>query len=239
MRIALIGYGKMGKTIEALALAKGHEIVLKIGSENVADFNASNLKNVDVAIEFSAPHLAFENITTLLNAGIPTVCGTTAWLQDLQAAKDLCIANNTAFIFASNFSIGVNIFFEINKHLATLMNTQHQYQVAIEEIHHTQKLDAPSGTAVTIADGILQNIDRKTNWVNAASENQTELEIISQRIDPAPGTHSVTYNSAIDTIEITHTAHSREGFASGALIAAEYIVNKKGVFEMKDVLEMR
>jgi 4-hydroxy-tetrahydrodipicolinate reductase len=236
MRIALIGYGKMGKTIETLAIAKGHEIVLKIGSQNIADFNAANLKLVDVAIEFSAPHLAFTNVSTLLKAGISTVCGTTAWLQDLPAAKALCLENNTSFIYASNFSIGVNIFFEINKQLAALMNKQTQYNIALEEIHHTQKLDAPSGTAVTIAEGILQNITRKNNWVNNKTTIQNELEIISKRIDPASGTHSVTYFNPIDTIEIIHTAHSREGFASGALAAAEFIVNKKGVFEMKDVL---
>jgi 4-hydroxy-tetrahydrodipicolinate reductase len=236
MRIAIIGYGKMGKTIEALAIAKGHEITLKIGSQNVEDLNATNLKDIDVAIEFSAPHLAFENVSTLLKAKIPTVCGTTAWLRDLPQAKQLCIENNTAFIYASNFSIGVNIFFEINKQLAMLMNKQPQYNIALEEIHHTQKLDAPSGTAVTIAEEILQNITRKNNWVNNKTNNKNELEIISKRIDPAPGTHSVTYSNPIDTIEIIHTAHNREGFAGGALVAAEFIANKKGVFEMKDVL---
>jgi 4-hydroxy-tetrahydrodipicolinate reductase len=236
MRIALIGYGKMGKAIESIALAKGHQIVLKIGVENLKEFTIDNLKNVDVAIEFSAPHTAFENVSTLLKAGIPTVCGTTAWLQDLNIAKKICLENNTSFIYASNFSIGVNIFFEINRQLAALMNNQAQYNIALEEIHHTQKLDAPSGTAVTIAEGILQNITRKNKWVNNKSENNTELQIISKRVDPAPGTHSVSYSNAVDTIEIIHTAHSREGFASGALTAAEFIVDKKGVYEMKDVL---
>jgi 4-hydroxy-tetrahydrodipicolinate reductase len=238
MRIALIGYGKMGKTIEALAIAKGHSLDLKIGSQNLADFNETNLKNIDVAIEFTTPDTAFENIKKLLNAKVPTVCGTTAWLAHLPKAKNLCITNETSFIYASNFSIGVNIFFEINKKLAQYMNGQNQYNVALEEIHHTQKLDAPSGTAVTIAEGVLENLDRKNSWVNNISHINTELEIISKRIDPAPGTHSVTYSSTIDTIEIIHTAHSREGFASGALAAAEFIFNKKGVFTMKEVLSL-
>ncbi len=236
MKIALIGYGKMGKTIEQLAIEKGHEIILKIGSTNSQDFTTENIKKADVAIEFSTPANAFSNVKKCLENGVPTICGTTAWLSNLPIAKHVAIEYNTAFIYASNFSIGVNIFFAINKQLAKMMAPHTQYNVSLEEIHHTQKLDSPSGTAVTLAEGILENYSSKTNWVNAPTDKPSELSIISKRIDPAPGTHRITYSSAIDTIEITHTAHSRIGFASGALTAAEFVVGKNGIFTMADVL---
>jgi 4-hydroxy-tetrahydrodipicolinate reductase len=236
MKIALIGYGKMGKTIEQLAVEAGHQIVLKIGKENKAELNAENIKKADVAIEFSTPETAFANVSFCLQHQVPTVCGTTAWLQHLPKAEQMAMDNNTGFIYASNFSIGVNLFFAFNKHLAKIMTNYPQYSVGLEEIHHTQKLDAPSGTAVTLAEGILDQYPTKNTWVNHASTKPNELQIISKRIDPAPGTHSVLYNSEIDSIAITHTAHNRIGFASGALVAAAFLQNKKGIFTMQDVL---
>lgn len=238
MKIALIGYGKMGKTIEELALKKGHEIVLKINSQNQHEFTAENLRKADVCIEFSAPHLAFQNVTTCLKAGVPTVCGTTAWLDHLEDAKTICSQHDTAFLFASNFSIGVNLFFQINDYVARLMKDYPSYKVSMEEIHHTQKKDAPSGTAVTLAEGILKHYTDKLKWINEASEDPTVLPIVSKRIDPAPGTHSISYENEIDTITITHTAHSRIGFAGGALVAAEFLAGKKGIYTMKEVLRI-
>lgn len=236
MKIALIGYGKMGKTIEDLAIEKGHEIVLKINQSNLLEFTTEAIQQADVCIEFSTPETAFDNITKCLKAGIPTVSGTTAWLRHLPEVHTTCLENNAAFLYASNFSIGVNLFFQINEYIASLMNKYPQYQVSMEEIHHTQKKDAPSGTAVTLAEGILKNYPNLSHWINEANGNENELPILSKRIDPAPGTHSITYHSAIDDIEIKHTAHSRIGFASGALVAAEFLAGKKGIFSMKDVL---
>lgn len=238
MNIALIGYGKMGKTIEELALKKGHNIVLKINSQNIQEFTVENLQQADVCIEFSAPHLAFQNVTTCLKAGIPTVCGTTAWLEHLDEAKQICLQHDTAFLYASNFSIGVNLFFQINEYVAQLMKDYPSYKVSMEEIHHTQKKDAPSGTAVTLAEGILKHYTDKQKWINEVSDDQTVLPIVSKRIDPAPGTHSISYESEIDNITITHTAHSRIGFASGALVAAEFLAGKKGIYTMKEVLKI-
>lgn len=236
MKIAIIGYGKMGKTIERLATADGHEIVLKITSKNTADFTSETIKNADVAIEFTRPESAFENITKCLKAGIPVVSGTTGWLDKLAEAEAICKTNNTAFLYASNFSIGVNVFFEVNRFLAKMMNTQPQYEPSVHEIHHTQKLDAPSGTGITLAEGVLSEIERKSNWVNRNTETATELALTSERIDPAPGTHEISYKSAIDTIEIKHTAHSREGFASGSILAASWLIGKKGIFTMQEML---
>lgn len=236
MKIALIGYGKMGKTIERLALAKGHDIVLIIDKDNPQDFTTDNLQKADVAIEFSQPESAFKNVKTCLEAGIPIIVGTTGWLEHLAEAKAICQRTGSAMIQATNYSIGVNLFFALNRYLAKMMNGQPQYDVQIEEIHHTQKLDAPSGTAITIANDILNEIERKTQWVNHDADHNNELAIISKRIDPAPGTHEVTYSSTIDTIKISHEAHSREGFALGALTAAEWIVGKRGFFTMQDVL---
>lgn len=226
----------MGKTIERLAEAKGHEIVLKINIDNIEEFTAENLKKADVAIEFSQPESAFENIKKCLEANLPVVSGTTAWLDKLEAAKAICTENDGAFMYGSNFSIGVNIFFEVNRYLAKMMNPQAQYEPTLHEVHHTNKLDAPSGTGITLAEGVLENIDRKANWVNRSTETNEELALTSERIDPAPGTHSVAYDSDIDTIEIKHTAHSREGFAGGAILAAEWLIGKKGYFTMRDLL---
>lgn len=236
MRIALIGYGKMGQLIEEIALEKGHTITLRITEENITDFTAANLADTDVAIEFTAPHAAYENVKKCIDFGVPVVCGSTGWNAQLPEIKAYCQAKGGAFLHSSNFSIGVNIFFEVNSLLAKLMAKQPSYEVTVKEIHHTQKKDAPSGTAVTLAEQILQHITRKQNWVNTAEASPNELPIISERIDPAPGTHHVKYSSAIDDIEIIHTAHNRKGFASGAVLAAEFLKDKKGVFSMKDVL---
>jgi len=236
LKIALIGYGKMGKAIESIAAERGHEIVLKINSQNLAEFTTENLQKADVAIEFTNPHSAVSNILQCLDAGVPLLCGSTGWLDHLPEIKKAVEEKNGAFLYASNFSVGVNIFFEVNKKLAQLMSGQSEYDVTIEEIHHTQKKDAPSGTAITLAEQVLKEVSRKTKWVNQASQNASELSIISKRIDPAPGTHSVKYTSAVDDIEIIHTAHSRGGFALGAVLAAEFIHDKKGMFSMQDVL---
>jgi 4-hydroxy-tetrahydrodipicolinate reductase len=236
LKIALIGYGKMGKAIEQIALAKGHSIVLIIDAANSADLNPANLQQCDVAIEFTSPHTAVQNILTCMDAGTPVVCGSTGWLEDWDNVKEHCIQKNGSLLYASNFSIGVNIFFEINKKLADLMHPHPAYQVSVEEIHHTAKKDAPSGTAITIAEQILSSYPEKKKWVNEANSAVDELPIISKRIDPAPGTHVVKYKSSIDDIEIIHTAHSREGFASGAVLAAEFLFNKKGIYSMKDVI---
>lgn len=235
MKVALIGYGKMGKAIEEIALQKGHTITLIIDLHNYADFTKQNLQKADVAIEFTNPENAANNIIKCLEAGVPVVCGTTGWLDKLEEVKKICKEKNATFLYASNFSIGVNIFFELNKKLAQLMN-RHAYHITVEETHHTQKKDAPSGTAITIAEQILSETPRKKQWVNEQSENMDELSIISYRIDPAPGTHVVKYSSTIDDIEIIHTAHNRQGFASGAVLAAEYIKDEKGIFTMKEVL---
>ena len=236
MKIALIGYGKMGKAIEEIAIKNGHEIVLKITSQNIADFNVENLQQADVAIEFTNPHSAVDNLKKCFDANIPVVCGSTGWLHQWQEIEKYCTEKNGTFLFASNFSVGVNIFFELNKKLAALMNNRPEYNISIEEIHHTQKKDAPSGTAITLAEGVLNNNHNKEKWVLGETENNTELSITSKRIDPAPGTHIINYNSSIDSIEIKHTAHNRIGFASGAVLAAKFLKGKKGIYEMKDVL---
>ena len=236
MKIALIGYGKMGKTIDQLAQAAGHEVVLRIDVGNNVDLNAQNLGQADVAIEFTRPESAFNNIVTCLENGVPVVSGTTGWLDRLEEAKQLVEKYQGGLFYASNYSIGVNIFFAVNKYLAKLMKRYDQYAVEMEEIHHTQKLDAPSGTAITLAEGILGELQHKKAWINAASENAEELPIISKRIDKVPGTHTISYNCPIDNITITHTAHSREGFARGALAAAEWMVGKQGFYGMEDML---
>ena len=236
IKIALLGYGKMGKAIEEIALQHGHEIVLKINSQNKEELTLENLQQADVVIEFTNPENALTNIYTCLDAGIPVLSGSTGWLQSLPAVEKYCHEKNGTFLYASNFSIGVNIFFEVNKKLAALMSKQTAYDVSIEEIHHTQKKDAPSGTAITLAEQVIKEIPLKTSWINEPSTDRSSLFINSKRIDPAPGTHSVKYSSDIDDIEITHTAHNRKGFAAGAVLAAEYIVGKKGIFFMKDVL---
>jgi 4-hydroxy-tetrahydrodipicolinate reductase len=236
MKIALIGYGKMGKAIEEIALQRGHSIGLKIDIATLADFTKENLLKCDVAIEFTSPHTALQNIITCLDAGIPVVSGSTGWLEQWDLVKKKCEEKNGALLYSSNYSIGVNIFFELNKKLASLMNQQTNYEVSMEEIHHTQKKDAPSGTAITLAEQVMENLDRKHKWVNDEIPKADELAIVSKRIDPAPGTHIVKYHSAIDDIEIIHTAHNRTGFATGAVLAAEFLKDKKGIYSMKDVL---
>jgi 4-hydroxy-tetrahydrodipicolinate reductase len=236
MRIAIIGYGKMGHMIEEVALQRGHEIVLKINIENTEDFTKENCSKADVAIEFTGPSTAYENVKKCIDFGLPVVSGSTGWNDKLDIIKNYTKEKNGSFLHTSNFSIGVNIFFEVNKLLARLMAPHAEYDVTLKEIHHTAKLDAPSGTAVTLAGQVLANLPRKINWVKDRSEKPGELAIISERIDPAPGTHFVKYSSEIDDIEIIHTAHNRKGFAQGAVLAAEYISDKNGIFSMQEVL---
>ncbi len=225
----------MGKTIEEIALQKGHSISLIIDMHNLYDLTKINLQKADVAIEFTTPENAVNNLLQCFDAGVPVVCGTTGWLNNFDKVKEICLKENGSFIYASNYSIGVNIFFELNKKLAELMR-KHDYNVTVEETHHTQKKDAPSGTAITIAEQLLKELPHKKQWVNYNSEKDEDLSIISKRIDPAPGTHTVKYSSEVDDIEIIHTAHNRKGFASGAVLAAEFLKDKKGIFSMKDVL---
>jgi 4-hydroxy-tetrahydrodipicolinate reductase len=236
MKIALIGHGKMGKAIEEIALSRGHEIVLRVSIDNLEDNTEEKIRMADVAIEFTGPDSAFDNIIRCIRAGLPVVCGSTGWLDRAAEVREFCLAYGKAFLYASNFSVGVNIFFEVNKRLAELMVSQPDYEVSMVEIHHTQKVDAPSGTAITLAEQILEKIPRKKGWVNHISDNLDELQILSERIDPAPGKHKILYQSAIDDIEITHTAHNRKGFATGAVLAAEFVIDKKGIFTMRDVL---
>lgn len=236
MKIALIGYGKMGKAIEEIALEKGHEIVLKIDVGNSDEFTKENLQRADAAIEFTGPHSAFDNVKKCIEFGVPVISGSTGWLDKWNEISAMCETHNGCLVYSSNYSIGVNLFFELNKQLAKLMEPYDAYDVQMTETHHTEKKDAPSGTAITLAEQILSNMGRKNQWVNRPSTNATDLVIRSERIDPAPGTHTVAYDSPIDTIEITHTAHTRKGFASGAVLAAEFAKNKSGIFTMKEVL---
>jgi len=231
MNIALLGYGKMGKVIERIALERGHSIVFKSGR----DTSTIDLSNTDVAIDFSIPDAAVSNISTCFNNNVPVISGTTGWLDDYDQMVELCNNKKGAFIYGSNFSLGVNVFFELNNYLAKMMNNLKQYNINLEEIHHTQKLDAPSGTAISLAEGIINNSD-KTSWKLDKSTNNNEIPIIAKRIDNVPGTHSIDYSSEVDTLKIEHVAHNRNGFALGAVVAAEWIINKKGVFTMKDVL---
>jgi 4-hydroxy-tetrahydrodipicolinate reductase len=236
MKIALVGYGKMGKAIEAIALERGHEVVLKIDEHNQNELDKEHIEQADVAIEFTGPHTAYDNIVKLLELGVPVVSGSTGWLEKMDTVKQLCAGKNGAFIYASNFSVGVNLFFELNKKLAALMHPHKEYKVVMEEIHHTQKRDAPSGTAITLAEGVMETYAELNKWVNDGQPQKDELLIVSKRIDPAPGTHTISYTSDIDDITITHTAHNRKGFALGAVIAAEFLKDKKGIFTMKEVL---
>lgn len=232
MKIALLGYGKMGQVIERIALERGHEIVLKKDEFNTYE----GLSNADVAIDFSVPTAAVSNISSCFHANVPVISGTTGWLEHYDEMLALCAAKNGAFISSSNFSLGVNIFFELNEYLAKIMSKFDSYSVEMEEIHHTQKLDAPSGTAISLAKGVIEN-SSYSNWTLENPEaNQIHIE--TKRIGTVPGTHTVTYNSSVDAIEIKHTAHNREGFALGAVIAAEWIVGKQGIFTMKDVLDL-
>ncbi|TRX20802.1 4-hydroxy-tetrahydrodipicolinate reductase [Flavobacterium franklandianum] len=233
MKIALLGYGKMGQTIERIALERGHEIVLKKDEFNTFE----GLSNADVAIDFSIPAVAVENITNCFYANVPVISGTTGWLDRYEEMATLCEERKGAFISSSNFSLGVNLFFGLNEYLAKMMSKFNSYTVDMEEIHHTQKLDAPSGTAISLAKAVIENSDYTSWTLEDAKENQIHIEAV--RTGNVPGTHTVTYNSAVDTIEIKHTAHNRDGFALGAVIAAEWIVGKQGIFTMKDVLELK
>ncbi len=246
MNIALLGYGKMGQIIERFATDRGHQVVLKIGIENLNDFTVENLKQADVAIDFSAPDAAVSNIYKCFEAKVPVVVGTTGWYGELQKIKNDCEQSNNTLLYGSNFSIGVNIFFHLNKVLAKLMNNYPAYDVQVEEIHHTQKLDAPSGTAMTIAEGIIEQLDGKKEWVNELEGTpitdklkQDQLLIESLRIENVPGTHTVVYSSEVDDIEIKHTAHSRAGFALGAVVAAEWLQNKKGFYSIADIFNFK
>ena len=236
MNIALIGYGKMGKEIEQIAISRGHTIVLKVDVSNASSYSIDELRKADVAIEFSTPEAVINNIYKCFDANVPAIVGTTGWLDQLEAIKKNCSDKNQTLFYTSNYSIGVNLFFKVNEYLAKLMNTNPDYRVSMEEIHHVHKLDAPSGTAISLANQIIENNTQKQKWVNAISDTKNELEIISKRIDEVPGTHTVTYSSAIDEISITHIAHNRKGFALGAVIAAEWVKDKKGVFGMNDLL---
>lgn len=238
MKIGLIGYGKMGKEIERIALDRGHEIVLIIDINNPEDLTTENLKKADVVIEFTVPASAIKNYMLCFEAGVPVVSGTTGWLEKRDEIHQACKTANGTFFHTTNFSLGVNIFFAVNKRLAQLMANRSEYKVEMKEIHHTQKLDAPSGTAITLAEGILENIPTKKSWVNQSTENSDELGIISEREGQVPGTHIVNYDSEVDYIEITHCAKSRKGFAFGAVLAAEYSVGKKGILSMNDLLNI-
>src|ERR1700753_402645 len=247
MKIALLGYGKMGKIIEKIAISRKHEVVLIIDHDNISDLTTENLQKADVAIEFSTPATVLSNIGHCFKAGIPVVVGTTGWDDQIDAVKAQCEADNGAIIYGSNYSVGVNVFFHVNKVLAKLMSGYPYYDVQVEEIHHTQKLDSPSGTAITIAEGIIENLGSKKEWVNALTtegndaddENikNDQLLIESFRIDSVPGTHTVIYDSEVDSIEFKHTAHNRNGFALGAVLAAEWVHTKKGFFSVKEMFD--
>lgn len=232
MKIALLGYGRMGKEIEKIALQRGHEIIIKTSEKEGYD-----ITEADVAIDFSVPSSAFDNISNCINNQIPVISGTTGWLDKYDSIVELCNQKKGAFIYASNFSLGVNVFFELNKQLAKMMNALEQYNVSIEEIHHTKKLDAPSGTAITLAEGIIENTN-KDNWELETLTSEKNIPITAIRTPDVPGTHTTTYKSVVDTIDIKHTAHNRQGFALGAVIAAEWLVNKTGVYNMRDVLNL-
>ena len=235
MKIAILGYGKMSREIEKIALSRGNDVVLTIGEDNLNDLTKENLSEADVAIEFSTPHTAYDNIQLCFEAGVPIVVGTTGWLDKI----DNCIQQTESgkgLFYASNFSVGVNVFFEINKKLAALMAPYNDYKVEMEEVHHTEKLDSPSGTAITLAEGVIDNVPKVTSWVNDKTISENEVGILSKRIENVPGTHIVTYENDIDEIYIKHTAHNRKGFALGAVLAAEFMKDKSGFYGMSDLL---
>jgi 4-hydroxy-tetrahydrodipicolinate reductase len=235
MKIALIGYGKMGKEIEAAALGRKHEVVLKIDKDNAGMMNASELQKVDVAIEFSTPHTVRDNIMKCIDAGVPVVVGTTGWYDSFEEIASYCSKKNGTLFHATNFSLGVNLFFKVNKYLAGLMNNYPEYDVSMEEIHHIHKLDKPSGTAITLANQLIEQIGRKKKWSITEAGSDT-IHIRDIREGEVPGTHIIKYHSDIDDIEIMHKAHNRKGFALGAVIAAEFVHGKKGVYSMSDIV---
>lgn len=246
MKIALLGYGKMGKIIEKIALSRKHEIVLTIDHESLHDLTTENLQKADVVIEFTTPASVLSNIEHCFNANVPVVVGTTGWYENLPQVKQQCLDGNNSLLWASNFSVGVNVFFHVNKLLAKVMNRYPYYEVQVEEIHHTQKMDSPSGTAITIAEGIINNTDTKNEWVNVLTTDDSDddanvasnqLLIESLRIDSVPGTHTVIYDSEVDSIEFKHTAHNRNGFALGAVLAAEWLHDKKGFYSVEAMFD--
>lgn len=237
MKIALIGYGKMGKTIEQIALNRGHQIVSIVDINNPEEFQSDNFKSADVAIEFTTPATAFDNYMKSFAAGVPVVSGTTGWLDRIGEIKEKCAKEGKTFFYASNFSIGVNIFFALNKYLAKIMNNFPVYNISMTETHHIHKLDAPSGTAITLAEGILENVDRKERWTLETAQQPTDLPIHAIRKGEVPGIHEVTYESDVDYISIKHDAKSRAGFALGAVVAAEFTAGKKGFLGMDDMLK--
>jgi 4-hydroxy-tetrahydrodipicolinate reductase len=238
MKIALIGYGKMGKEIEQIALDRGHDIILKIDINNNETVEIEKLKEADVAIEFTSPDSAVGNYLSCFDAGVPVVSGTTGWLDNKGKVEDECRKKNGCFFYASNFSLGVNLFFELNKQLARMMKKFDQYDVSMTEVHHTQKLDAPSGTAISLAEDIIEEIPAKSNWTIDESSSNESLYIEPIREGMVPGIHTVKYDSQVDFIEMTHSAKSRQGFAFGAVLAAEFCKGKKGILSMKDMLEL-
>jgi 4-hydroxy-tetrahydrodipicolinate reductase len=238
MKIALLGYGKMGKEIEKIALERNHEMKLIIDVDNQHEFTPNNLKKADVAIDFSTPVSAYNNILKCFEAGIPVVCGTTGWLNRFKEVKELCEQQNQSFFYASNFSLGVNIFFSLNRHLARMMDKIPAYDVEIKEIHHIHKVDAPSGTALTIANDLISMLHRKQKWELNKASDETSIAISAQREGEVPGTHIITWDSPVDRIEITHEAKNRKGLALGAILAAEFIKDKKGIFSMNDLLKL-
>jgi 4-hydroxy-tetrahydrodipicolinate reductase len=238
MKIALLGYGKMGKEIEKIALERGHSVPLIIDINNKHDLTVQNLKKADVAIDFSIPESAFENILQCFEAGIPIVSGTTGWLDKFNVVTKICRDKNQTFFYASNYSLGVNLFFNLNRYLAKMMNSFENYNVAMTEIHHTQKLDAPSGTAISLANDIISALERKKNWELTNKPSSDVLGITAVREGTVPGTHIITYDSDIDYIKIEHVAKGRKGFAFGAVLAAEFIKDKKGLFSMEDLLKL-
>ncbi len=237
MNIALIGYGKMGKAIEQIATERGHSIRLIIDKDNASELTSENLKDIDAAIEFSTPNTAFDNYQACFKANVPVISGTTGWLDKMPQIKEQC-RQGKAFFYASNFSLGVNIFFELNKKVTKLLAGFQQYDVDIEEIHHTQKLDSPSGTAITLAEGILENHPVKKQWHQGLTNDKTTLDIFAKRHGAVPGTHTIKWHSDVDEITIQHKAYGRQGFALGAVIAAEFMIKKQGFYEMKDLLEI-
>ncbi|MBI2270029.1 MAG: 4-hydroxy-tetrahydrodipicolinate reductase [Bacteroidetes bacterium] len=238
MKIALFGYGKMGKEIEQIALSRKNEIGLIIDLNNINSYSVAELKKCDAAIEFSTPDTAVSNIYKCFEAGVPVVVGTTGWLKQWDEVAKVCKERDQTLFWASNFSVGVNLFFKLNEYLAKLMQPHSEYNVTMEEIHHIHKKDAPSGTGITLAEGVLKNMPGKKNWVNNETNKPGELQLVSKRIDEVPGTHSIRYSSEVDYIEITHVAHSRKGFALGAVLAAEWIKGKKGIYGMNDMLKI-
>jgi len=238
MKIALLGYGKMGREIEKIALERNHEIILKIDVDNQHEATVENIRKADVAIDFSTPGSAFANIIKCFEAGIPVVCGTTGWMDKIGEITELCGKKNQTFFYASNFSLGVNVFFALNRYLSTMMNNHKEYDVTIKEIHHIHKLDAPSGTAISLANDIVSEVNRKDKWELAATVDNSVIKITAERQAEVPGTHIIEWNSPVDRIEIVHEAKNRKGLAYGAVLAAEFIKDKKGVFSMADMIKL-